>query len=104
MTDREKLIELLKSDPCPSPLMCEGKSCKYHTEKDCFVERFADYLLSHGVVVREKGEWIPLKDMVKGDTIYHCSKCWTKTGKRRRKRYNFCPSCGADMRGEQHDD
>lgn len=51
-------------------------------------------------VVREKGEWIPLKDMVKGDTIYHCSKCWTKTGKRRRKRYNFCPNCGADMRGK----
>lgn len=98
MTDRERLIEILRKPIFPHELVDP-------------IEAVADYLLDNGVVVMEKGEWIPLKDMIKGDTIYHCSKCWTKTGKRRRKRYNFCPNCGADLRrwndllrGEQHDD
>ena len=57
----------------------------------------ADMLIANGVVVREKGEWIPYFD---GDSImperyFQCSNCgsrgWIKTR-------NFCPNCGADMR------
>ncbi len=49
---------------------------------------------------RKKGEWI-----VKEGTVCYqdvCSEC----GKRfvhTYPHYNFCPNCGADMRGEKHE-
>lgn len=85
---REKLIELLEE---ARELPCTGS-----------LDGFADYLISHGVTVREKGEW-------KFPTVYlgitlretcHCSVCneipIDISGKA-----NYCPNCGADMRGEQ---
>lgn len=40
----------------------------------------------------ERGEWIPYST-----TMMECSVCKKHTP---RHRYNFCPHCGADMRGE----
>ena len=48
--DRERLIEILKLDPCPSPYLCDG-NCKYANLKQCYEERTADLLLEHGVVL-----------------------------------------------------
>ena len=42
---------------------------------------------------RKKGEWSD------GYRWQRCSLC-KQTGK---KSWNYCPNCGADMRGEQHD-
>ena len=50
MTEREKLIELLKSDNCESPMLCDP-NCKYANLKRCYEERTADYLLANGVGV-----------------------------------------------------
>ena len=50
VTEREKLIELLKSDSCESPMLCDP-NCKYANLKRCYEERTADYLLANGVVV-----------------------------------------------------
>ena len=50
MTDRERLIELLKSDSCESPMLCDP-NCKYANLERCYEERTADYLLENGVVV-----------------------------------------------------
>lgn len=54
---------------------------------------------------REKGEW--LKEDLSGyltpggNSIYHCSECGHTEGPWPHPRLtNFCPSCGADMRGE----
>lgn len=60
MTERERLIELLKSDSCESPMLCDP-NCKYASLKRCYEERTADYLLENGVTV------LPVKA---GDTIY----------------------------------
>ena len=60
MTEREKLIELLKQDNCPSPMFCSD-NCKYVNSSDCAAERFADHLLENGVIV------LPVKV---GDTVY----------------------------------
>ena len=50
MTGRERLIELLKSDSCESPMLCDP-NCKYANLKRCYEERTADYLLANGVIV-----------------------------------------------------
>ena len=50
VTEREKLIELLKSDSCESPMLCDP-NCKYANLERCYEERTADYLLANGVVV-----------------------------------------------------
>ena len=60
MTERERLIELLKSDSCESPMLCDP-NCKYASLKRCYEERTADYLLENGVTV------LPAKV---GDTVY----------------------------------
>ena len=48
--DRERLIETLKIDPCPSPYLC-GENCKYANLERCYEERTADLLLEHGIIV-----------------------------------------------------
>lgn len=50
MTERERLIELLKNDSCQSPMLCDS-NCKYASLKRCYEERTADYLLENGVIV-----------------------------------------------------
>ena len=43
---------------------------------------------------RKTGQWIP-----KDDGRYHCSSCNGIAPKG--YRWDFCPNCGADMRGEK---
>ena len=58
MDVREKLVELLKTNACPSPFMCD-QACKYYGYGDCFPDRYADHLISNGVTVQE---WISVND------------------------------------------
>ena len=58
MDVREKLVELLKTNACPAPFMCDP-TCKYYGFEDCFPERFADHLIANGVTVQE---WISVKE------------------------------------------
>jgi len=50
-----------------------------------------------------KGEWI-VKEMFDGDIAYGCSECGEIfcliDGTPTDNLYNFCPNCGADMRGD----
>ena len=57
MNVREKLVELLNTNACLSPFMCDP-ACRYYGFGDCFPERFADHLIAHGVTVQE---WISVK-------------------------------------------
>ena len=94
MDVREKLVELLKTNACPSPFMCDP-ACRYYGLGDCFTYRFADHLIAHGVTVQECGNW----------KYYHkqnkavCTSCSFE----RDLDANFgkaiaCPNCGAYMR------
>ena len=60
MTERERLIEILKLGSCPSPYLCD-ENCKYANLERCYEERTADLLLEHGVIV------LPCKV---GDKVY----------------------------------
>ena len=46
-----------------------------------------------------RGEWITAKD--KGDCCYRCSECGFMRDAYLLDVANFCPNCGADMRGKQ---
>lgn len=50
---------------------------------------------------RKKGRWIKVngKTAINCSACYHCS--WSLSFEDTVKRFNFCPNCGADMRGEQ---
>ena len=50
MTERERLVELLKNDSCQSPMLCDP-NCKYANLERCYEERTANYLLENGVIV-----------------------------------------------------
>ena len=67
MDVREKLVELLKTSACPSTFICDP-TCKYYGFEDCFPERFADYLIAHGVTVQE---WISVDDRLPEDIGYY---------------------------------
>lgn len=106
---REKLIELLKHDPCPSPypLVCPIE-CKYSSEsgESCFAERYADYLIANDVTVREKGEWE--HGYRCGQYGIWCNKCgagfaYSESYEVLAAQHNYCPNCGADMRGVEHE-
>ena len=64
MSVREKLVELLNTNACPSPFMCDP-ACRYYGFEDCFPDRFADHLIAHGVTVQE---WIPVEGRTPGNT------------------------------------
>lgn len=50
MTERERLIELLRNQNCHSPMLCD-KNCKYAHLESCYEDRTADWLLANGVIV-----------------------------------------------------
>ena len=57
--------------------------------------RIADHLIANGVTIRDRGEWV---EHTYGEL--KCSACGIVQEDEFR-RYNFCPHCGADMRGEK---
>ena len=99
MADREKLISLVRR-------------AITDWEHGDVSERIADHLIAHGVTVRERGRWEDRYGGKYANPCYDCPKC------RKPARYkceadelgnakwvqdltDFCPNCGADMRGEE---
>lgn len=82
---------------------------KMHITAEDGIEKIRSYLVRMKKPEREKGKWIYGEDEY-GIDGYRCDKCgffvlWdyghnfiNYIGN-----YNFCPSCGADMRGEEND-
>ena len=101
---REKLIELLYE----ARMMCEESycaNCEYAYEDRCMQAMHADHLIANGVTVRAKAEWEDYMPYIKYNpnnriTKKRCSECKSKASPFMTK---FCPNCGADMRGEEHE-
>ena len=65
MDAREKLVELLKTNACQAPFMCDPV-CRYYGYGDCFPYRFADHLITNGVTVQE---WISVNDRLPEEKV-----------------------------------
>lgn len=47
---RDRLVNLINQDNCPSPFMCSNE-CKYAHLKNCCGDRLADHLIENSVIV-----------------------------------------------------
>lgn len=47
---RDRLIELINQDNCPSPYICDER-CKYSRLEQCIGDRLADHLIANGVIL-----------------------------------------------------
>lgn len=104
MTDREKLIALIAAaQDCPydDGDMDSCAECKWFSDDNCIAGMIADHLLANGAVVRERGKWIYKDTCGKNTGKFHCSVC-DKIPKSLNTE-DFCPNCGADMRGAVND-
>ena len=94
MTDREKLTKLIE----------ESFADQHDRRRMIVVPDTVNHLLANGVVVREKGEWEPVKYNAHcscgksyGTYHYECQVCH-RVSYAQPYGLNFCPNCGADMR------
>lgn len=69
--------------------------CDCYQYKDPGCEEI--YLLRQLPSVRKKGKWLEAYDV--GDCCYRCSLCGCLYDAYSLTERNYCPKCGADMRG-----
>lgn len=89
MTDRENLNQIVKR---------AAHSCLPSNTQELHINLLVTELLSSGVVVREKGEWVEtVEDWVM------CSVCGDEWNGKvvPIEEFYFCPNCGSDMRAEE---
>ena len=84
----DKDIQFAKDDPCIVDAMT-----------DWAIRQIKD--LSSAQPERKKGRWI--FEECKGNTYFRCSECGeiVTSAIMGFPRYEYCPMCGADMRGEE---
>ena len=96
---KQRLIELVLTDvECDKDGHGDCSMCEYsYSDDNCFKYYsgvMTDFLIANGVTIRERGEW-------KDNTF--CSRCGyfaeDDEGHILMSFDEFCPFCGADMRG-----
>ena len=82
--------------------------CNNCIHKDICARRMATWGMKsceHFLEMPKKGEWTIVEDDWNMETIYECSACKedfvTIEGTPAENLWNFCPNCGADMRGKE---
>ena len=75
----------------------------YHNEQK---DEEAFDMATEALSGRPQGEWIEVEDYI-GDVHYKCTQCgeeWTfPDGTPEENNANFCPKCGADLRGKDNE-
>lgn len=94
---KDKLVKLIEKGHREYFNRCSGMDKP-------FIVFIADYLFANDVVVREKGEWDDSGryQFMDGTKAIRCTECGCALTEIEYQKYfyNFCPVCGADMRGE----
>ena len=97
MDVREKLVELIKEG------IRKGLRAKEDDRLDYSFEDVADYLISNGVTVQERGYWASLTDCANAGV--YCSVChkkvykedYARCNRKNKLRSDYCPHCGSKM-------
>ena len=104
-------ISALEQEPCEDAVSRDAVCNIVNDIRDCISVEGYWAILERlkklpSVTVRQTGEWIE-KEGYDGDVYYDCSVCgesWTTIeGTPWDNGMNFCPNCGADMRGAEND-
>ena len=95
---KQRLIELIASKVCDaySPTCDEWQphDCGKCYANNCHIADIADHLIANGVTILDRGEWETQKY-----PLTQCSECYRVRDFVHDHGWNFCPNCGADMRG-----
>lgn len=68
-----------------------------HSDELC--EEVAEYLYTAGYRKQSEGKW----KLGKSGCMYFCSSCGYAAHPREEEEWNFCPNCGARMKGDTND-
>lgn len=95
-------------------VMCAREECERCKHKDkcgydmqCELATQNMHIVLNALKSRPKGEWkqvcwkSPIPIEVMALFHYKCDNCNKEVRIDRIERYNYCPNCGADMRGEE---
>ena len=105
LIDRNELLKVLEERKKPNNGGEDGTKERYR-----YMQWLTDYnaVIEAPIVEPKKGKWIesnliPNRKGKPGGRLFICSECnkgWIKQD-RSMEGINFCPNCGADMRGEK---
>lgn len=99
MTDREKLTEKL------TELLGNCAFEESITIEPVAASRLINYLIAHGVTIREPGYWQLCKDDSSDNRTryWRCSVCkgYRFHNGEMRKKYKHCPNCGNPINGDK---
>ena len=98
LIDRQALLECITKTICN---YCDDSKCG-----ECALDNGIFIINTQGNVAPKKGEWIETPYR-RGDAYragspsarFHCSNCKHRTGYVNAMKWQYCPNCGADMRG-----
>lgn len=85
-----------------SPMMCIAIWATTHEKKHCIGGKVRDDCPLVDIEERKVGKWIELEDFDcsdRGEYLVKCSICDTCNGY---SKTDYCPSCGAEMRGNEN--
>ncbi len=91
MTDRETLIYLI------------GYCSSIDGYGEDLIKDKADYLIANGVTVKKLGKWVDVGHKIRCSLCDHGVFLGTTdpvVHNFEKENFNYCPNCGADMRGE----
>ena len=93
-----KQIEEMAKAICHTP-NCKLKKANEPCYKYCKAYIYAFRATNAGYRKQSEGEW----KLGKSGCMYFCSSCGYAAHSREEEEWNFCPNCGARMKGEKED-
>lgn len=88
---RQRLVELLEE-----AIRYADTNHQEREEDGKYCGLMADCLIKNGVMIRERGEWVGSSWDYNGNHMKKCTNCQNFSTEYSN---DFCPNCGADMRG-----
>ena len=101
--DRKAAIEKLRKTCDECYYLNHAGKCLKHCATNQDIKRI-QRLTSADVVERKRGRWVGIEYDGYADgfpvyTLWECNRCLYETT----EESNFCPNCGSDMRGDDHE-